>query len=259
MPLSEINITKGIVEDFTSEFIDSLKMDVAVIGAGPSGITCAYYLARKGLKVVVFEKRLYVGGGMWGGGMLFPRITVQEEAIHIPREFGVEMKPCGEHYIGSTVEMVSKSVSSAVDAGAHIWIGMSVEDVLVREEDRVAGVVINWGAVEAAGLHVDPLALEADIVIDATGHESSIAHTLYRKQPDCRFNTDTGEIIGEKSMWAEMGEKEIIENTREVHKGLLVCGMAANAVYGSPRMGAIFGGMLLSGKKAAELAAELLS
>jgi len=34
--------------------------------------------------------------------------------------------------------------------------------------------------------------------------------------------------------------------------------MAANAVLGSPRMGPIFGGMLISGKRAAELAMELL-
>jgi ribulose 1,5-bisphosphate synthetase/thiazole synthase len=34
--------------------------------------------------------------------------------------------------------------------------------------------------------------------------------------------------------------------------------MAANAVFGGPRMGAIFGGMLLSGKKIAELAINLL-
>lgn len=35
-------------------------------------------------------------------------------------------------------------------------------------------------------------------------------------------------------------------------------GLTVNAVHGLPRMGPIFGGMLLSGKKAAELAAELL-
>ena len=59
-------------------------------------------------------------------------------------------------------------------------------------------------------------------------------------------------------MWAEVGEKEIVENTKEVCPGLLAAGMAANAVCGSPRMGPIFGGMLLSGRKAAELALDLL-
>ncbi|MBU4194293.1 MAG: ribose 1,5-bisphosphate isomerase, partial [Actinobacteria bacterium] len=44
-------------------------------------------------------------------------------------------------------------------------------------------------------------------------------------------------------------------NTREVYPGMMVCGMAANTVFGSPRMGAIFGGMFLSGRKVAELAA----
>ncbi|MCK4331802.1 MAG: ribose 1,5-bisphosphate isomerase, partial [Dehalococcoidia bacterium] len=56
----------------------------------------------------------------------------------------------------------------------------------------------------------------------------------------------------------EVGEKAIVENTKQVCPGLLVAGMAANAVFGSPRMGPIFGGMLLSGKKAAELAMDLL-
>jgi thiamine thiazole synthase len=60
-------------------------------------------------------------------------------------------------------------------------------------------------------------------------------------------------------MWAERGEKEIVENTKEVYPGLIVAGMAANAVFGSPRMGAIFGGMLLSGKRAAEVAIEIVS
>jgi len=53
-------------------------------------------------------------------------------------------------------------------------------------------------------------------------------------------------------------EKALIKNTREVYPGLIVTGMAANAVFGSPRMGAIFGGMLLSGKKAAEETLKIL-
>ena len=36
--------------------------DVIVIGAGHNGLTCAYYLARKGLKVAVLESADTVGG-----------------------------------------------------------------------------------------------------------------------------------------------------------------------------------------------------
>jgi thiamine thiazole synthase len=59
-------------------------------------------------------------------------------------------------------------------------------------------------------------------------------------------------------MWADHAENQTIENTREVFPGLYVAGMAANATAGGPRMGPIFGGMLLSGEKvAAELAGRL--
>ncbi|RLC60995.1 MAG: ribose 1,5-bisphosphate isomerase, partial [Chloroflexi bacterium] len=74
-----------------------------------------------------------------------------------------------------------------------------------------------------------------------------------------KLNTSTGSIEGEKSMWAEVAELEVMNHTKEVCPGLFVAGMAANAVYGLPRMGPIFGGMLLSGKKAAELIAKELS
>ncbi|RLF15934.1 MAG: ribose 1,5-bisphosphate isomerase, partial [Thermoprotei archaeon] len=50
--------------------------------------------------------------------------------------------------------------------------------------------------------------------------------------------------------------KSVVENTREVYPGLIVAGMAANAVFGAPRMGPIFGGMLLSGKRSAEIILE---
>ena len=67
-----------------------------------------------------------------------------------------------------------------------------------------------------------------------------------------KLDTPTGGILGEKSMDAEMGEMHTVENTRECFPGLFVSGMAANAVYGGYRMGGpVFGGMLLSGKKAA--------
>jgi ribulose 1,5-bisphosphate synthetase/thiazole synthase len=49
--------------------------------------------------------------------------------------------------------------------------------------------------------------------------------------------------IGEKSIHAELGEKEVVQNSKDVFPGLYVAGMAANA---------IFGGMLLSGERVAK-------
>ena len=65
--MDEALITRAITENFTKDFLDSLNIDVAVAGAGPSGLVCAYYLAKHGFKVSIFEKHLKVGGGMPGG------------------------------------------------------------------------------------------------------------------------------------------------------------------------------------------------
>jgi thiamine thiazole synthase len=95
------------------------------------------------------------------------------------------------------------------------------------------------------------------VAVDATGHDAEVCHIVVRKIGP-KLRTKTGEVMGEKPMWAEKGEKEILKNTTEVYPGLVVAGMTANAVLGSPRMWAIFGGMLLSGKKAARVAMKLL-
>ena len=101
-------------------------------------------------------------------------------------------------------------------------------------------------------MHVDPLTIRAGAVVDATGHPCEVVNVVQRKS-GITLNTSSGAILGEKSMWAEVAENTVEENTREVCPGMIVSGMCANSVYGSPRMGPIFGGMLLSGKKAASL------
>lgn len=257
--LEETAITACITRSFCEDFLADLELDVAVAGAGPSGITAARYLARAGAKTAVFERNLYVGGGMWGGGMLFPRIVVQEEAKPLLDEVGVRLREAAPGlYVADSVEAVSCCAAAALRAGARIWVGMGVEDLVLREDHRVCGVVLNWMAVERAGLHVDPMALRARLVIDATGHDAEVCRTLTRKVPGLRLPTPDGSVVGEMPMWAEKGEGSLVENTREVHPGLIVAGMTANAVFGSYRMGAVFGGMLLSGKRAAELALESL-
>ena len=59
--------------------------------------------------------------------------------------------------------------------------------------------------------------------------------------------------------WRRKGKgSKILTHTREVYPGLIVTGMAANAVSGEHRMGPVFGGMLLSGEKAAAMVLEQL-
>jgi thiamine thiazole synthase len=81
---------------------------------------------------------------------------------------------------------------------------------------------------------------------------------ILQRKNDVRLFTETGKIVGERSLWAEAAEKDTMSNTREVFPGLYVAGMAANATFGSYRMGPIFGGMLLSGEKVAKLIIEEL-
>jgi thiamine thiazole synthase len=92
---------------------------------------------------------------------------------------------------------------------------------MIRESERITGLVLNCIAVTLAGLHVDPLAMRSKIVIDATGHASEICRIVVNKI-GTKLRTETGRVIGEKPMWAEIGERGIIENTREVYPGLIV-------------------------------------
>ena len=71
--------------------------------------------------------------------------------------------------------------------------------------------------------------------------------------------TEDGGVPGERPMHAEIGEGALVGNTQEVYPGLVVAGMAANAVFASPRMGPIFGGMFLSGCRAAEVARDIIA
>lgn len=66
--LDDLVISEAIVKSFMEDFIDSIKLDVAIVGAGPAGLMAGYCLAKKGRKVVIFERKLSIGGGMWGGG-----------------------------------------------------------------------------------------------------------------------------------------------------------------------------------------------
>lgn len=257
MRLDEVKISQAIIEAYTEKLKGCLEVEVAIAGAGPAGLCCAYYLARADKKVAVFERRLSVGGGMWGGGMMFNEIVVQKNGKKILDEFGIRTREYQKgYYLADSIESVSGLCLKTVKAGAKIFNLISAEDVMVRRK-RICGLVLNWSAVEMAKLHIDPITIRAEFVVDATGHSAEIAH-LAEEKAGLALKTKTGKIMGEGSMWAEVAEDTIVKNSKEVCPGLYACGMCANAIFGGPRMGPIFGGMLLSGKKIAENLIERL-
>ena len=255
MSIDDVVVTRIIFERFYKEFQNSFDIDVAIAGAGPAGLIAAQYLSKAGKKVIIFEKKLSIGGGMWGGGMTFPVIVVQEKSKHLLEEANIGVTDEGnKYYSADSIESITKLCSKAIDAGARIFNTISVEDVLIDKDKAVNGFVINWSSVVVAGLHVDPLAIRSKYCIDATGHNAEICNIVRKKcRPKKGPLSNPNKDLMEQSMNAEIGEKEVVENTKEVYPGLYVAGMSANAVYESQRMGPIFGGMLLSGKKAAEL------
>lgn len=256
--LDEVVITRAIIDRYMEKLKDHLELDAAIVGGGPAGLVAGYKLAKAGLKVAMFERKLSIGGGMWGGGMMMNEIVVQEDAKRILDEMEV---PCREYqagyYTADSVMCSSTLCSQASKAGLTIFNLVSVEDVMVREQ-RVVGLVINWTAVEMAGLHVDPLTVRAKYVIDATGHAAEVVRVIARKV-DAKLFTNSGEVEGERSLWAEVAETNTLANTREVFGGVFTAGMCSNATFGSYRMGPVFGGMLLSGEKAAEQVAQRLA
>jgi thiamine thiazole synthase len=247
-PVSEKDVTRAIVGRFAEEFLDCADSDVVVVGAGPSGLMCAKGLAEAGRKVVLVERNNYLGGGFWIGGYLMNKVTVRPPAHTVLDELGVPHQRVSEGvHVADGPHACARLIAAACDAGAKVVNMTTVDDVIVRSEERVAGVVINWtpvGALPRAITCVDPVAIEARTVVDATGHDAVVATRLSRH--------GLLDIAGTGAMWVERSEDAVVQRTGEVYPGLLVTGMAVSTVFGLPRMGPTFGGMLLSGRRAAE-------
>ncbi|MEW6617996.1 MAG: NADH-quinone oxidoreductase subunit NuoF [bacterium] len=102
---------------------------VAIIGAGPAGLTCAYYLARRGYQITIFEA-LETPGGMLAVGIPDYRLPKRILKIEIAdvTALGVEIKT--ETRIGKDLEfsdLLRDYNAIFIGVGAHISKKMGIE------------------------------------------------------------------------------------------------------------------------------------
>lgn len=99
-PVNIRGIKKYIVDTVAADTVEtpvplpSTGKRVAVVGAGPSGLTCAYFLALMGHEVVVYEARKKLGGMMRYGipAYRFPRERLDEDIRAILGAGSIEVK-----------------------------------------------------------------------------------------------------------------------------------------------------------------------
>jgi len=250
-PVSEVDITKAIVSTFTDELMDYAESEVIIVGGGPSGLAGGYALSKQGVKTLLIESNNYLGGGFWLGGFLMNKLTFRAPAQQFLAELGIPYQEVKEDlFVADGPAACSILIAKSCQAGLKILNATQFDDVVLKN-NQVKGAVVNWHAVSGLPRQItcaDPIALEAQVVIDATGHDAVVANSLAKR--------GLIKVPGFNPLWVEKSEAEVVAKTSEIFPGLIVTGMATATVFGVPRMGPTFGGMLLSGLKAAKLAAE---
>ena len=111
---------------------------VAIVGAGPAGLSCAHVLSREGVDVTIFEKESK-GGGLMTYGIAAYKVTPQfceDEVNYITSLGGIEIKYNQE--LGK--DMTLASLKKEFDA-VYLGIGVGVARQLDIPGEKLEGVV----------------------------------------------------------------------------------------------------------------------
>ncbi len=165
---------------------------IAVIGAGPAGMSCAYYLAVKGYPVTVFEKEKELGGMLTLGIPSFrlDKAVVKAE-IDILKELGVEFKTGVE--VGKDVTL--DALRAEGYKAFYLGIGASKGSAIGCKGEELAGVytgidflrAVNLGEKPELGKHVAVIGggnVAIDVARSAARLGAESVTVVYRRSED---------------------------------------------------------------------------
>ncbi|NCB74987.1 MAG: FAD-dependent oxidoreductase [Clostridia bacterium] len=152
---------------------------IAVVGAGPAGLSCAYYLALEGYSVTVFEKHEKLGGMLTLGIPSFRlEKDVIEAEIEILREMGVEFKLGVE--VGTDVTL--DELREKGYKGFYLAIGAQSGRKLGIEGEDASGVITGVDFLRNVSLG-NPEKLSGNVVVIGGGNVAiDVARTAVRSE-----------------------------------------------------------------------------
>ena len=165
---------------------------IAVIGAGPAGMSCAYYLANMGYPVTVFEKNPVPGGMLTLG---IPNFRLEKDVVNaeieVLREMGVEFK-CGVE-VGKDVTL--DELRTQGYKGFFLGIGAQKSSALRIPGEELEGVFggvefmreVNLGSKPAIGDKVAVIGggnVAMDVCRTAVRLGAKETYVVYRRSED---------------------------------------------------------------------------
>ncbi|MBQ2177658.1 MAG: FAD-dependent oxidoreductase, partial [Oscillospiraceae bacterium] len=150
---------------------------IAIVGAGPAGMTCAYYLAEKGYKPTVFDKAARPGGMLMNGlpGFRLEKDVVEAE-IDILKEMGVEFR-CGVE-VGKDVTIPELRAQGY--KGFYLAIGLQNGGKLNVPGDDAEGVIAGIDFIKRVNMGEDVKLSGKVVVIGGGSIGADVARTAAR-------------------------------------------------------------------------------
>ncbi|THV00809.1 Thi4-domain-containing protein [Dendrothele bispora CBS 962.96] len=258
-PIEEAQVSRAMIKRYFETMYERAISDVVIVGAGSSGLTCAYQLAsmRPDLKITIVEANVAPGGGAWLGGQLMTPMVIRKPADRFLREIGVPYEDEGAYVVVKHAALFTSTLLSRVLAMPNVVMmnATAVEDLIIHEDhkgqQRVSGVVTNWTLVALnhdTQSCMDPNTITAPVIVTATGHDGPMGAFSAKRMVSAGLLKELGNMRG---LDMNRSEPAIVNNTREVAPGLVMTGMELSEHDGKNRMGPTFGGMIASGIKAA--------